>query len=84
MTRAMVADAWADWNKALIAAVLGVVLGAGALALAVQPMVHKHESMLVEQAAIIDRLRDDASQVKEDVAVIRAVVERMERGASGR
>jgi len=76
MARSGESSIWADWSKAIIAAVLGAIFGAGATAYALKPMVDNHEVVLVERGAQIEKLRDDLSKVKEDVSAIRAVVER--------
>lgn len=71
--------AWNDWSKAIVTAVIGVTLGAGAMALAFAPDVARHERLLTEQHETIRALSTAMADMKSDVAVTRAVVERMEK-----
>jgi hypothetical protein len=70
---------WDNWSKAVVAAIMGVVLGAGALALAFAPDVARHERLLTEQHETILALSAAMADMKSDVAVTRAIVERLEK-----
>jgi len=86
MTTGQRASAWWEtWSKAIAAAAVGVIIGAGSLALAIAPMVNQHEKQIANQAVQIIVLSDKVNSVAENVAVTRAVVERLEKRAdSGR
>jgi len=75
---------WESWSKPVAAAVVGMILGAGSLALAITPMVEQHEKQIADQAAEIRVLSEKVHKIGEDVAVTRAVVERIEHNADRR